>query len=117
MAAFAKSWRRESSKIGKSAFGGKAEKPLLMLSLTAFDALLPRDSEHFRIVPRTGTGFGGTVVMTPTGNVGRTHAARSSQSSIFRQPFGQRSRCVAARGARAASRARGADRAANGSGR
>jgi hypothetical protein len=25
-----------------SAFGGKAEKPLLMLSLTAFDALLPR---------------------------------------------------------------------------
>ena len=83
MAAFAKSWRRSSSKIGKSAFGGKAEKPLLMLSLTAFDALLPRDSEHFRTVPRTSTGFGGTVVMTPTGNVERTHAARSSQSSIF----------------------------------
>src|SRR6516165_3674696 len=83
-----------------SAFGGKAEKPLLMLSLTAFDALLLRDSEHFRIVPRTSTGFGGTVVMPPTGNVERTHAARSSQSSIFRQPFGQRSRRVAARGAR-----------------
>jgi len=56
---------------GRSAFGGKAEKPLLMLSLTAFDALLPRDSEHFRTVPRTSTAFGGTVVMTPTGNVER----------------------------------------------
>src|SRR5262245_52096437 len=83
--------------------GAKRKKPLLMLALAAFDALLPRDSEHFRIVPRTSTGFGGTVVMTPTGNVERTHAARSSKSSIFRQPFGQRSRCVAARGAGAAA--------------
>ena len=36
------------SRRSMSAFGGKAEKPLLMLSLTAYDALLPRDSERCR---------------------------------------------------------------------
>jgi hypothetical protein len=59
------------------------------------------DSEHFRITPRTGNGFGSTVMAMPTGNVGKTHAARSTQSSRFHQPFGRHGERVAARGARA----------------
>src|SRR5262249_2195436 len=36
------------------------------------NAFLPRDSEHFRIVPRTGTGFGGSeVIIEDVGGAGR----------------------------------------------
>src|SRR6516162_8623053 len=54
------------------------------------------------------------VVAMPIGNVGKTHAARSVQSSRSHQRFGRRSERLAARGARAAVRPGAAGRCADG---